>query len=228
MAHVKSIIRGSWRELNQLYARRGRYSRVLDRINRLPLLRDYASPFGRVPAFPTREAMWSHLASLRTGAIDYLEFGVHAGHSILHWAQANRDAQSHFVGFDTFEGLPEEWNTGYPKGYFDRGGKEPPTEDRRVRFVKGLFQETLDGFLASFSGGRSLVVHVDCDLYSSTLYCLTKLDPLLKVGTMVIFDEFGDVQHEFRAFCDYLASYRREARLICTHDRCFTAAVEMR
>ena len=210
------------------YRRHGRYSRSLDRLNRLPLLRVYLAAAGDVPMLPTREAMWDHLAAGCPGAIDYLEFGVHEGHSLKQWVAAKPEPGSRFVGFATFTGLPEAWNVTYPKGYFDTGGRPPTVPDARVSFRTGLFQETLGPFLADYArGARSLVVHIDCDLYASALYCLTRLDPVLAPGTIVIFDEFGDVLHEFRALADYLASYRRETRLLCTHDDGFTAAVAM-
>jgi O-methyltransferase len=70
-------------------------------------------------------------------------------------------------------------------------------------------------------------VNIDCDLYSSALYCLTKIDPFLSKGTILIFDEFGEVLHEFRAACDYISSYCREFRVVCCHDDFFTVAVEL-
>lgn len=223
-----SILGTARQQVTRFYGRHARYSRMLDRLNRQPLFLDFQRLYPDVPMFPTRETMWDHLAQQRYGDIDYLEFGVHEGHSILHWARANISPGSRFFGFDSFEGLPETWNAAYPKGHFNTAGCTPPTQDPRVVFIKGLFQDTLTDFLATYAtGARSLVVHVDCDLYTSALYCLTKLDPLMSHGTIVIFDEFGDVQHEFRAFNDYLASYRRRAKLVCAHDNCFTAAVEM-
>jgi O-methyltransferase len=70
-------------------------------------------------------------------------------------------------------------------------------------------------------------VHLDCDLYSSALYCLTKLDPVLPTGTILIVDEFGDVLHEFRAVNDYLSNYRREVKVLCSHDDFFATAVKL-
>jgi hypothetical protein len=132
-------------------------------------------------------------------AIDYLEFGVHQGHSIFHFAGENKSSNSRFFGFDTFTGLPEDWNKDFRRGHFDMAGKPPRTGDARVEFVVGSFQETLPKFVTNFKTDNPIIVHLDCDLYSSALYCLTKLDTALPPGTILIFDEFGDVQHEFRA-----------------------------
>jgi O-methyltransferase len=203
------------------------YSKWIDRINRRPLFQRFAESNSNVPSFPTREAMWSFIASQRPAAIDYLEFGVHQGHSIFHFASQNKSGDSKFFGFDSFAGLPEDWNPDFRRGHFDMGGHPPSTDDSRVKFVVGSFQETLPNFIANFRTDGRIIVHIDCDLYSSALYCLTKLDAILPAGTIIIFDEFGDVLHEFRALDDYLASYRREAKVLCSHDDFFAMAVEL-
>jgi hypothetical protein len=215
---------------NALIANYGRYmhySRMIDRMNRRPLLQNFKQKHADVPSFPTREAMWTFLAGRTPGAVDYLEFGVHQGHSILYFAQQNRSPDSRFFGFDSFAGLPEDWNGDYQRGHFDTAGRVPNTADPRVQFIVGMFQETLPKFVAGFAASNKIIVNLDCDLYSSALYCLTKLDALLPSGTVLIFDEFGDVLHEFRALNDYLASYRRELKVICSHDNFFTIAVEL-
>lgn len=214
------------RALARTYGRYMQYSRTLDKLNRWPLLQDFMQRNANVPSFPSREAMWSFIASRAPGAIDYLEFGVHEGHSILYFAGTNKSADSRFFGFDTFTGLPEDWN-GYRRGHFDTGGQIPNTDDKRVKFIAGLFQDTLPAFLADFRADKRIIVNIDSDLYSSALYCLTKLDPVLPKGAMLIFDEFGDVLHEFRAATDYISSYRRDIKVICSHDNFHTVAVEL-
>ena len=98
---------------------------------------------------------------MRRTAIDFLEFGVYTGHSIRFWSEMNRDPQSRFIGFDSFEGLPEDWLGNYTKGTFDVGGAVPQIEDERVSFVKGWYQNTLPGFLKGFTPRSRLVVHND-------------------------------------------------------------------
>ena len=69
---------------------------------------------GAAPRFPERGALFEHIAptELEDSPIDYLEFGVYRGASILWWADRNRHPDSRFFGFDSFEGLPESWELG--------------------------------------------------------------------------------------------------------------------
>lgn len=203
------------------------YSALIDKVNRQPLFGGFRQKNSNVPSFSSREKMWSFVARRAPGAIDYLEFGVHRGHSIFYFASQNRSTRSRFFGFDCFTGLPEDWNNDYKRGHFDTGGRVPETTDPRISFVVGLFQATLPKFLSQFKTNNRIIVNIDCDLYSSALYCLTKLDPILPRGTIIIFDEFGSVLHEFRAAHDYLASYRREFRVICSHDDFYTIGGEL-
>lgn len=209
------------------YGRYMQYSKIIDRINRRPLLQRFKERNSNVPSFSTREELWSFIVSRAPPAIDYLEFGVHEGHSILHFSNENKSPDSRFIGFDCFTGLPEDWNGDFKRGHFDTGGRVPEIHDPRVEFVSGMFQDTLPKFLAGFKTGNAIIVNIDCDLYSSALYCLTKIDAFLPKGTILIFDEFGEVLHEFRAAYDYMSSYRREFKVICSHDNFFTVAVEL-
>jgi O-methyltransferase len=192
-----------------------RYSLLLDQINYHALFMTWLRAQQDVPAFPSVRALYAAVADyLGAGPIDYLEFGVSAGTSIKRWAVLNTNENSRFFGFDSFEGLPEAWGAGSPKGAYSTQGRIPVVEDSRVTFVKGWFHDTVPGFLATFSTRSRLVVHIDSDLYSSAAYALAKLDPLMKPGTIVIFDEFSSVLHEFRAWMDYQKAFLRSSRCI--------------
>src|SRR5271170_2865109 len=95
------------------YARCVPYSAIVDKINRQPLLGSFRQKNSHVPSFRSREKMWSFIADRVAGAIDYLEFGVHRGHSIRYFASQNESADSRFFGFDCFTGLPDDWNNDY-------------------------------------------------------------------------------------------------------------------
>jgi hypothetical protein len=159
--------------------------------------------------------------------VDYLEFGVFQGWSMKQWLEINTHGDSRFVGFDTFTGLPESWMKGRPAGHFNVNGNLPDLHDSRLRFVRGLFQETLPGFIRTFRNERQLVVHIDCDLYSSTLFCLASLHPYMPPGTILIFDEFYDVMHEFAGFHEYFTVFMRKWQAVAYRDDYIQAAIEL-
>ena len=145
--------------------------------------------------------------------VNYLEFGVAHGASFRWFLQQLPHTDSRFYGFDTFEGLPEDWGH-YKKGMFNNNLKPPEINDTRGQFYTGLFQQTLPGFLKGFDAGRRNIIMLDADLYSSTLYVLTSLAPLLKKGDLIFFDEFVVPTHEFKAYLDFVQSYYCNLELI--------------
>ena len=189
------------------------YSQLLDQINQNALVMRWYHKNDQLPAFPDRKKYFDYVSASYIGddAIDYLEFGVYQGESIRHWAQLNRNPNSRFHGFDSFEGLPEGW-AGLPTGAYTTEGAIPVIDDPRVNFIKGWFQHTLPTFLKSYTAKNRILLHIDSDLYTSALYVLTMLHDLLPAGTIILFDEYSSPLHEFRAFNDYLSSYLREAK----------------
>src|ERR1700738_5222015 len=185
----------------------------------------------RSPILANREEMYSYLNRSRIDGglipIDFLEFGVFRGESLRKWCGLNRHPDSRFFGFDSFEGLPEDWIAGWPKGTVSTGGKPPDSCDPRVQFVIGWFQDSLPPFLASFKPKNQTVIHSDCHLYSSTLYCLTTINRFLPTGTIIIFDDFHDPIHEYRALSDYSSAYRRDFRIIAATARFRQVAIEL-
>ena len=75
----------------------------------------------------------------------YLEFGVASGESFSWWVKHNTNPNSRFFGFDTFEGLPENWGGFYKKGDMSHQMTDLKVNDQRALFVKGTFQQTLTG-----------------------------------------------------------------------------------
>jgi|ERR1700691_1931076 len=179
------------------------------------------------PKFPRREQMYEYLHSavLDNEPIDYLEFGVADGASLRNWCALNRHAGSRFFGFDCFAGLPEDWHADHPKSMFNRDGQPPDVPDPRVQFQVGLFQDSLPSFLGSYRPSNRVVIHNDADLYSSTLYTLTMMETIISPNTLVIFDEFWDSLHEYRALTDYSAAYKRPFKIVAAADRFSQVAV---
>lgn len=170
------------------------------------------------PTFDNRKDLYDFINQKCSGlTITYLEFGVFKGESIEYWSNLNKHKDSRFYGFDTFTGLPENWESfsgKIKKNAFDTNGNTPLINDSRVTFIKGLFQETLPDFMVNMSNDENLIIHVDADLYTSALYVLTKCDSLIKEGTIIIFDEFSSVLNEFRALNDYANSYKRNYQVL--------------
>jgi hypothetical protein len=111
--------------------------------------------------------------------VTYVEFGVAGGVSFRKMVRLFTNPDARFVGFDSFEGLPESWK-GLAPGAFSTQGNVPDIDDKRVRFVKGWFQNTFHDSLAWLAprlGRPPVLVHFDADLYYSTLFLLTSLWP---------------------------------------------------
>lgn len=199
-----------------------RPSRTLSFVHGLIKLGRWVKANRPFPEFPHRFDLYRHILDsvIGDGPVSYLEFGVFKGESLKKWVELNRHPDSRFVGFDSFEGLPEDWEHLFGKtrtGTFDVDGQLPAIDDDRVAFVKGYFQDSLAGFLkerGSEVNEHPLVLHLDADLYSSTLYVLAMMDHYVVPGTVLVFDEFVSVLHEFRALEDYASSYCREYEVV--------------
>ena len=130
-----------------------------------------------------------------------LEFGVGRGKS-MRWIAPRIDGPVH--GFDSFEGIQEHWN-GNPIGAFAQ--KRLPKVPDNVEFHVGYFDTTLPGFLQKHAEPVTFL-HVDCDLYSSTVTIFDALGDRLQPGAIVLFDEYYNFhrwqQHEFRAFKEFV------------------------
>jgi hypothetical protein len=134
---------------------------------------------------------------------------VASGKSFFWWLRRNEHPGSRFYGFDTFEGLPEDWG-GYRKGDMAHALSELKLEDERAHFVKGTFQETLCGFTAGHQEELKTMpklIHLDADLFSSTLFVLSQLYPFLQKGDLILFDEFNVANHEFLAYKIFTESF---------------------
>jgi len=140
--------------------------------------------------------------------IDYWEFGVFRGDSLLWWLQNLAHPDSRFLGFDTFTGLPERWRATEPAGWFNAHGQLPDIHDPRCGFEVGLFQDTLPGVIAGHDFSKRLVVHLDADLFTATLFVLTSLARDFKPGDIIFFDNFICSLDEFRAFEQFVQSFR--------------------
>jgi hypothetical protein len=167
-----------------------------------------------------------------------LEFGVFSGTTIN--ALASHRPDLHFNGFDSFSGLPEDWDMGeknVSRDAFDRKGVLPEVE-KNVTLWKGWFDETIPVWLEQADQNKPITyLHIDCDLYSSTVTILENLNHMIKPGTFIRWDElscwrnvFGEADprgkayrvhyttwkdHEWKAMNEWMEKYNRKVIPVC-------------
>jgi hypothetical protein len=134
----------------------------------------------------------------------YAEFGVNNGGTISYIARQTPKQTIH--GFDSFEGLPEDWTgNAMAAGFFNRKGRLPKVPGNVV-LHPGWFDTTAEKFAADNSGPLAFL-HVDCDLYSSTATIFDALGDRIVPGTVIMFDEYFNYPnwkaHEHKAFTEY-------------------------
>lgn len=151
----------------------------------------------------------------------FLELGVCTGKTINFIAALN--PHQIVYGFDSFEGLPEDWvreDKVIPEGTF--GFINPdilPPVLHNVKLVKGWFKDTLGDFINSLESQEPIAfLHIDSDIYSSAVTAFEILGSRIQPGTILIFDEFynypGSENHEFRAFQEFLGKRNLKAQYL--------------
>ncbi len=159
-----------------------------------------------------------------------MEFGVFEGKSINDIARVWTDQQVY--GFDSFEGLPEDWDMGdgvvFTKDrFFNAGGVLPDVPDH-VTLIKGFFDASLPGWWNANKNPISFL-NIDSDLYSSAIFILETLNDYLLPGAIVRFDELCDwrlfdpretrppkhkyytwAENEWKALNEWISKYDRE------------------
>jgi O-methyltransferase len=161
---------------------------------------------------------------------DYLEFGVLRGdtfrNAVLAAQQGYRATKEgsfpgRFIAFDSFAGLPRVRSMGdgvnpYATGEFSASRADFEKNlgtllDRfPIEIVSGWFDETLTADTAQrLALHKAVFIHVDCDLYESTVPVLEFVTPFLQTGTILFFDDWfsyrGSMEHgEPRAAREWL------------------------
>jgi hypothetical protein len=156
-----------------------------------------------VMSYPSRYALYDHITSLIRGQKGLIcEFGVAGGRSINYLAKILPGYV--IYGFDSFEGLPEDWRDGHPRGTFKQCAL--PKVAPNVKLIKGFFDKSLPGFLAEHNE-PALFLHIGCGLYSSTKTIFDLMCTHIQAGTIICFDEFfnypGWRAGEFKAFMEF-------------------------
>ncbi|HEY5213543.1 MAG TPA: TylF/MycF/NovP-related O-methyltransferase [Acidobacteriaceae bacterium] len=156
---------------------------------------------------------------------DIAEVGVYQGGSSKLICEAKGARQLHL--FDTFAGLPPLRSIDRAK--FTEGEYTCALDSVReylhsysgITFYKGLFPETA----APLSNNhRFSFVHIDVDLYESTLSCLEFFYPRMSPGAVIISHDYHTVRGVKAAFDEFLAD-RPEPLIEMTGDQCMVVRI---
>jgi predicted O-methyltransferase YrrM len=132
------------------------------------------------------------------------EFGVFRGVSLNKIATLMPDRT--IFGFDSFEGLPDNWMPGFSRGVFSLGGTLPAVK-QNVQLVKGWFDVSIPHFLSQQTDDFAFI-HVDTDLYASCMSVLRGCAKRIRPGTIIAFDEIWNRHElysgEMRALFDFV------------------------
>jgi len=181
------------------------------------------------PIFVGEKTKANYLESIHKQLIDstekmsidghWCEFGVRQGRS-LKWLIEKYPHQI-IHAFDSWQGLPEEWNHG--TGKVADMSCEPPEVPKHIKLHKGWFKDTLPTWKQQHKGPIAFL-HMDADIYSSTKEVLMSLNDQIVSGTVITFDEFCNFrlsgkmskwqEHEFRALVEWLNECQRKVRPI--------------
>ena len=150
-----------------------------------PYMRSFSWAFS-LPELPElyfqRWALFDRMGDLSKQDRPFYEFGVWRGEAFQHLIKTFKNG----YGFDTFEGIPEDWHD-EKAGTYSSNGNIPQIEGGE--FIVGKFEDTLPEF---FSEPRPMasIINFDADLYSSTICALNQSRPVIDQHTILIFDEF--------------------------------------
>tara|TARA_B100001057_G_C22685269_1_gene885433 strand:+ start:151 stop:876 length:726 start_codon:yes stop_codon:yes gene_type:complete len=133
---------------------------------------------------------------------NYFEFGCHSGRTFSAAINAGKFLKMDSLkvyAFDSFEGLPE---TNEDDGYFQAGTfKTSAAKFKKIvksktgvvlkedQIIKGYYEKSLNDELVE-KMPKLGVLHIDVDLYSSTVSVLNFVKPLLSDGSIILFDDF--------------------------------------
>ena len=147
----------------------------------------------------------------------FLEFGVFNGSSINILSKLKPNKIFH--GFDTFTGLPEDWDLGNKKikaGHFYL--EKMPSVEKNVILHKGLFEDTIPKWQKQYKEKISFI-NIDCDLYSSTKTVLEHLNSQIVKDTIIRFDDLLPspirpypkwLEGEWKALSEWVGKFKRE------------------
>lgn len=162
---------------------------------------------------------------------EWAEFGVWTGKTITRICNFRKKYGSARIvhGFDSFIGLPNDWRNATTggqqfegkylnKGSFNVDGIPPFDDPSKVEWHVGWFNTTAGAFAHNASIGNITFLHMDADMYSSTVQVFEALEHKLHPGVFIVFDEIIGypeyMENELQAFYELLQRTGRSAKVI--------------
>ena len=133
----------------------------------------------------------------------YFEFGCNEANTMRKaWDHFEHLFDLEYVGFDSFEGLPEIapideqpiWEKGklaFAEQRFVKRVVANGMPRSKLRTVKGFYDTSLTPELRdNLLPKKAAVIYIDCDLYLSTVPVLEWIVDFLQMGTVIVFDDW--------------------------------------
>ena len=148
-----------------------------------------------------------------------LELGVYKGATINHIASVlnNIGRKDKIIyGFDSFEGLAEDWKGTRTRKFQLKLFKKPKFKNK-IKIIEGWFKDSLPIFVEGLNESISFL-HIDCDIYESTRDVFANLAEKIEKGTIIVFDEYFNYpfwqNHEYKAFKEFVDEYSVEYKYL--------------
>ena len=144
-----------------------------------------------------------------------LEFGVRFGTTVKLLQQYSKQTVH---GFDSFQGLPTSWHE-VPQGAYSTNGVIPDL-GKDIYLHPGWFAESIPLFTREDQEHQKPIrlLHIDCDLYSSTKDILENIRTQIIPKTIIVFDEYimnpKWQEDEFKAWQEFHAKYSLSYRYL--------------
>lgn len=160
---------------------------------------------------------------------DYAEFGCGWTTFALAYHESRRHQHpARMWAFDSFQGLPPSgderdqhprWNEGFVAttvDAFHRICDSNGIPKNAYRVVQGFYEQSLTVLSADDEPKNIALAYLDCDLYSSTKAVLQFLEPRMKHGMIVAFDDYfcwssSQIAGQRRAMLELVARQSRWA-----------------
>jgi len=177
-----------------------------------------------------RAFFWNAFKALEFNGIDgdYAEFGSYSGMTFrLAYDQIRRrKIRRHLWAFVSFQGLPAPSSPVDDHPQRKKGSMATSLEEfRRIcrahgipaeaySVVPGFYEETLTRLAPDAAPTNIALAYIDCDMYASTKIVLKFLEPRLKHGMILAFDDFfcwtaDQISGEKRALLETLGGSRK-------------------